>query len=184
MINKHIFFGVLVGMMCLNIQASGPALTEQDLIYTNDQMLNFSIEGYLTTHAPYLLPHAESISHWAGFSSISPKILLALMEHQSSIISAESSEGLSRPFGVLSDEVGFNKQLKDVTEQLAELHYEQSDHSNRPFSVVKLLSLKHSSQSGLSGSDSELSESFLRSYYRLFPHDPDPSIGGDAVPTD
>jgi LasA protease len=172
MINKNGFFALLVGVMCANLQASGPVLTEQDLIYTNDQMLDFSIEGYLTTHAPHLLPHAESISHWAGFSSISPKILFALMEHQSSIISTESSEGLSRPFGALSDKVGFNKQLKEITEQLAELHYEQRDYSNRSLSVVKLLSSKYSSQSGMSSNASELTESFFRTYYRLFPRDP------------
>jgi hypothetical protein len=172
MSNSKILFATVVGVFCVNVHASGPLLTEQDLIYTNDQMLNFSIEDYLNTCAPHLLPHAESISHWSGFSSISPKVLLALMEYQSSIISFESSAGMARPFGVLSEKVGFNEQVKDVTDQIAELHYEQSTDSNQPFSVVRLLSSKRSPESTSNGGISELSKSISRTYYRLFPAEP------------
>lgn len=166
---RGIHLAVVIGALCADAQGSGQVLTERDLIYTNDQMLNFSIEDYLQTNAPHLLPHAESISHWAGFSSISPKIVLALMEHESSIISIESNEGMSRPFGVLSNKVGFNEQLKDITNQLAELHYEQKNQSDYPFSVVQLLSSKCSSQSVLSSCVSESRDSISRAYYRLFP---------------
>jgi LasA protease len=74
------------------VQADGPALKEQDLIYNNEQILNFSIEDYLITYVPHLSPYAEAISHWAGFSSISPKILTILMEQQSSVYQLFSYE--------------------------------------------------------------------------------------------
>jgi LasA protease len=168
MTNSNILFAVVIGALCTSVQASGPVLTEQDLIYTNDQMLNFCIEDYLRIYAPHLLPNAESISHWAGFSSISPKILLTLMEHQSSIISIKSNEGMSCPFGALSDKVGFNEQLRDITNKLAELHYERSNHSDHHFSVLELLSSKYSNQPVLSSSINKLNESISRIYYRLF----------------
>jgi len=166
---SKILVAVVVGIFCSNLQASDPALTEQDLIYSNEQMLDFSVEAYLTTFAPHLISHAEIISHWAGFSSISPKILIALMEYQSSIISIESSEGLSRPFGELSDKTGFNEQLKDISNQLAELHYARSNDSNEPFSVTKLLSANSSFQSTSGRTLSELNTSFSSTYYQLFP---------------
>lgn len=168
---SKIFFAVVVGIFCSNLRASDPALTEQDLIYSNEQMLDFSVEAYLITFAPHLISHAESISHWAGFSSISPKILIALMEYKSSVISVESSEGMSRPFGELSGKDGFNEQLKDISNQLAELHYAHRNDSNEPFSVVKLLSANSSFQSISGRKMSELSASFSSTYYHLFPYE-------------
>jgi LasA protease len=169
MLTKNILIAVATGLMCSPLVASHPILTEQDLIYNNEQMLHFSIEGYLMTHAPHLALHAESISHWAGFTTISPKILIALMEYQSSIISIESSEGMSRPFGTLSDKVGFNEQLKEISNKLATLHYEQSRNSNHLFSVEKLLSDRNLHQSASNSSMSELGKKFSQTYFRLFP---------------
>jgi LasA protease len=169
MLTKNILLAVAASVLCSPAKANGPILTEQDLIYNNEQMLNFSVENYLMTHAPHLIPYAESISHWAGFTSISPKILIALIEYQSSLISIENSEDISRPFGSLSDKVGFNEQLKEISNKLAALHYEQGTNSNHTFSVVKLLTATHSYQSASSSSMSELSKKFSQTYYRLFP---------------
>jgi LasA protease len=163
---KSIYIAVATIAFNTPASATDPSLTEQDLIYNNEEMLNFSIETYVMTYAPHLLPYAESISHWSGYSSISPKILLALMEHQSSIISIESSEGLSQPFKSLSDKFGFSEQTKDVSNQLAELHYARKNHVDEPLTVIKLLSSKGSTQVS---SMSKLLESFSLVYYRLFP---------------
>jgi LasA protease len=163
---KCIFFAVATVVFSTPASATGPTLIEQDLIYKSEEMLNFSIEIYAMTYAPHLVPYVESISHWSGYSSISPKILLALMEYQSSIISIESSEGLSRPFNTLSDKFGFSEQTKDVSNQLAVLHYARNNHVDEPLSVIKLLSSKGSTQVS---SMSKLLESLSRVYYRLFP---------------
>jgi LasA protease len=169
MLTNNILIAVATGVLCSPLQASHPILTEQDLIYNNEQMLHFSIEDYLMTHAPHLSPHAETISHWAGFTTISPKILIALMEHQSSIISIESSEGMSRPFGTLSDKVGFDEQLKEISNKLATLHYEHNRNPNHLFSVEILLSDRNLLQSASSNSRSEPEKSFSQTYFRLFP---------------
>jgi LasA protease len=169
-LTKHIPIVLLSGSLCISAQANDNILTEQDLIYTPDQMLNFSIDDYLRTYSPHLLPHAEAISHWAGVSTISPKILIALMEQQTSIVSIENSEAMSRPFGDLSDKVGFNEQLIDVCDQLANLHYSQTNSTNRQFSVIRFLSSHSSSQDALSRSLSNVSERFSNTYHQLFPY--------------
>src|SRR5687768_18611278 len=64
-------------------------LSGQDLVYSYDEMFDFDIAAYLAKHAPHLVRHSESISHWAGYSSISPKVLIALMEQQSGVVSRQ-----------------------------------------------------------------------------------------------
>ena len=75
-----------------------PALNNS-LIYSYDEMFNFDIEAYLANQAPHLLPYSEVISHWSGYSSISPKVLLALIEQQSSLLTQQhkSAVALDRP---------------------------------------------------------------------------------------
>ena len=88
-------------------------------------MFNFDIEAYLASQAPHLLPYAEHISHWAGYSSISPKVLLTLLEQHSGLISDPNAEHarVQRPYGDLSRKIGFEAQLQDVANQLAERIY-------------------------------------------------------------
>lgn len=61
--------------------ASPQLLSQQNFVYTPSEMLDFDIEVYLQANAPELVEHAEVISHWAGRISISPKIILSLIEH-------------------------------------------------------------------------------------------------------
>ena len=49
-----------------------------------------SCTKYLADVAPHLLPHAEYMSHWCGFYSISPKLLLAIIEMRSGLVSARN----------------------------------------------------------------------------------------------
>lgn len=95
------------------------------LIYSYDEMFNFDIEAYLASQAPHLLPYAEHISHWAGYSSISPKVLITLIEQHSGVVSdaAADEARIQRPFAALSDKLGFGAQLQDVAHQLAERIY-------------------------------------------------------------
>ncbi|QSX77879.1 M23 family metallopeptidase [Agrilutibacter solisilvae] len=90
-------------------------LGAQDLVYSYDEMFDFDIPAYLGKHAPHLRPHAEVISHWAGYSGISPKVLIALMEQQSGVVSRRGgAQSMRRPFGALSKATGFNEQTRDV----------------------------------------------------------------------
>lgn len=100
------------------------------LVYSYDEMFNFDIEAYLASQAPHLLPYAEQISHWAGYSSISPRVLLALMEQQSGVLRATSlsPQQLAQPFAGLSAKPDFAGQLRDVADQLATRLYSAPQH--------------------------------------------------------
>lgn len=174
---KYVPLVFLTALLCTNIQADESLLKEPDLIYTNDQMLNFDAGEYLGTHAPHLLPHAEAISHWAGVSSISPKILIALMEHETSIVSIENRQVLSRPFGDLSDKEGFNEQLIDICNQLSTLHYEPVNNSIRQFSVARFLASKYTTPKSIS----ELTEDFSHTYFRIFTDDSESGVSAPML---
>ncbi len=102
-------------------QAEGVAASQaaNSLVYSHDEMFNFNIEAFLQTRAPALASQAEAISHWAGYSSISPKVLIALMEQQTGVISRAQKGVPNRPFGNLSRANGFAEQVRDVSHQLA-----------------------------------------------------------------
>jgi LasA protease len=100
---------------------------EGGLVYSYEEMFGFDIEDYLAANAPHLLPHAEVLSHWAGYTTISPRVLLALMELKTRAVSAgatASAEAQERPFGDLSARVGVAEQLHDVADQLATVLYD------------------------------------------------------------
>lgn len=109
--------------------AGSAPVTVSDLIYTPEEMFGFDIERYLAKRAPHLLGHSEAISHWAGYSSISPKVLIALMEQQSGVITRNRmrDNAMTRPFGKLSLRSGFDQQVEDVAEQLRVIVYSQRD---------------------------------------------------------
>ena len=100
------------------------------LVYSYDEMFNFDIEAFLASQAPHLLPYAEQISHWAGYSSISPRVLLALMEQQSGVLRStnHSAKQLKQPFAALSSKNDFAGQLQDVADQLATRLYSTPTH--------------------------------------------------------
>jgi murein DD-endopeptidase MepM/ murein hydrolase activator NlpD len=95
------------------------------LIYTPQEMLSFNIEDYLQHNAPHLVAYAETISHWCGYSSISPKIIIALIEYQTGLVSNAQPDpnDMETPLSSLSDSTGFSMQIKDVATQLAEAYY-------------------------------------------------------------
>ena len=100
------------------------ALSKRQIIYDYDEMLNFDIHKYLEENAPHLADKAEIISHYAGYSSISPKLLIALMEQESGLISVNKSlANTARPFGVLSSKSGFREQVEDISSRLATEFY-------------------------------------------------------------
>jgi hypothetical protein len=107
------------------------AQTANPLVYSYDEMFNFDIEAFLASQAPHLLPYAEQISHWAGYSSISPRVLLALMEQQSGVLRNpnQSAKQMAQPFATLSAKQDFASQLQDVADQLATRLYREPQHA-------------------------------------------------------
>jgi hypothetical protein len=122
-------------VMCgvLGVLAGSPAalqaseLGSEDFVYSYDEMFDFDIDAYLARRAPHLRKHAESISHWAGYSGVSPKVLIALMELQSGVVSGKNAkrDAMLRPFGNLADGNDFNAQTRDIALALREAMYER-----------------------------------------------------------
>lgn len=89
---------------------------------------HFDLADFLYVNAPALSDKQEVINHWAGYFSINPKIVLALMEMQSQIISNPSQKAFHRPLGQLSKKQGFDAQLQDVLGQLSQRFYAYEEH--------------------------------------------------------
>ncbi|MET1080668.1 MAG: M23 family peptidase, partial [Pseudomonas sp.] len=109
------------------VQKLAPASIEQP--FSNELFLYaadaeaFDLETYLAVNAPFLRDKKELIAHWSGYYSISPKVVLALMEQQSGLLSAPNAQKLKAPFAGLSKKRGFEKQLRDVLAQLSQRFY-------------------------------------------------------------
>ena len=102
---------------------------EDHLIYTTDEMLSFDVTTYLQQNAPHLTEYAEVISHWSGYSSISPRLLIALIEYNTGLISHPErlAKTQNKPMGALSKQTGFAEQVKDVAIRLATGYYQNLD---------------------------------------------------------
>jgi len=136
--NRPLFKPLLLAVLCtastLSIAHAGaPTLHSQDLVYQYDEMFDFNIDAWLKTHAPSLAAQAETLSHWSGYSGISPRVLLALMELQTGVVSSSqpSPASLERPFGTLVAASGFSAQLREVAETLRDAMYDAADRSTR-----------------------------------------------------
>ncbi|NOU52749.1 M23 family metallopeptidase [Pseudoalteromonas sp. JBTF-M23] len=143
-------------------------VNEQAFLFS-DNLQNFDLENFLLSYAPHLVEKKEVILHWAGYSSINPKLLLAMMESQSQILSSPDKQNLFMPFASLSTKIGFDNQVKDISLSLSKRYYayqkyrEENESSNQltsNASTVALLSLFQKQSAGLN--------ELLEQYERLF----------------
>lgn len=88
----------------------------------NNTLLNEDWDNYFALHASTLTDKQELILHWAGYNSINPKLILALIEQQSGLLS-KADVNIDSALAGLSDEHGFDAQLKDVTNKLSQRFY-------------------------------------------------------------
>ncbi|NMM40266.1 M23 family metallopeptidase [Pseudoalteromonas arctica] len=88
----------------------------------NNALLNEDWDNFFALHAPVLEDKKELILHWAGFTSINPKIILALIEQQSGLLSNPDAD-ITNPLAGLSDEQGFDAQVEDVVTKLSQRFY-------------------------------------------------------------
>ncbi|MDT8997933.1 M23 family metallopeptidase [Paucibacter sp. APW11] len=144
------------------------------MLYSHAEMFSFDTESYLLAHAPQLAQYAETISHWAGYSSISPRVLLTLIEQHSGLISRpEQRAALNRPMGSLSKQTGFNAQVRDVADQLARRLYESAPHEaaaefgNESAQFTPLRALLTNSN----GNEQEFAATYQRLFGRAFDTD-------------
>ena len=134
-LQNRVLCSVLTGLLAAHAASASavePMLQGQDLVYAYDEMFDFDTETWLQTHAPHLQDRAEVISHWAGYSGISPKVLLALMQVQSGVLDpAPSTDALERPFGALVPAMGFNEQVHEAAQSLRDALYDGADPGTR-----------------------------------------------------
>ena len=138
-------------------------IPEEIIIYTPNEMLSFNIENYFEKNSPHLLPYAEIISHWSGYTSISPKIIITLIEQQTKLISTNqfSNELLQKPLSTLSTQSGFSAQVRDVASQIATRYYQLQKSKNEATS--KTIHIE-SEESNIS-----VNTHFIQKYQQLFP---------------
>lgn len=92
-------------------------------IYSNDEMLNFNVESYLSNNYNDLVQFAKTLTYWSGRSSVSPKVLTTLIVMQNSINGSYVGVDSNTPFGVLSNKMGFAEQTEDVSLKLSAAFY-------------------------------------------------------------
>jgi len=123
--DMKILYRMFLAAAVLSTASNAQASPEASLIYSYQEMQSFDLKGYLKKNAPYLANQSETISHWAGYTSISPKVLLTLIEVQTSGISSASSYVTEHPFGQLSVKTSFSDQVGDVATRLADAYYRE-----------------------------------------------------------
>ncbi|MEM7356311.1 MAG: M23 family metallopeptidase, partial [Acidobacteriota bacterium] len=99
-----------------------PAIHNSRLIYSAEEKLGRDLDRLLEASAPHLLPQRETLSHWAAFAGISPRVVLTLMELRSGAVRGVLANPL-RPLGDQVPESGFSDQLREGLGQLADHFY-------------------------------------------------------------
>ncbi|RJE78014.1 peptidase M23 [Pseudoalteromonas sp. MSK9-3] len=99
------------------------AIDENEFVF-NNTLQTQDWDAFFYRNAPHLLEFKEIILHWAGHSSINPKLLLALMELQSNVLSEPTKLNIVSPFGTLSDKLGFAEQVQDLAITLNQRFYQ------------------------------------------------------------
>lgn len=115
------------------------SLSEANLIIISDDQFVFNNElalldwdNVFASYFPHLQPYQETIMHYAGYYSINPKLLISLIESESSLVTEPSDKGYSSPFGTLSKKKGFKLQIKDVASKLSKRFYAYKKLSLQP----------------------------------------------------
>ncbi|WP_338844728.1 hypothetical protein V8J88_13870 [Massilia sp. W12] len=150
---------------------NGLAKHDNPLIYSHQEMFQFDIAGWLQNNAPHLKQHAEVISHWAGYTSVSPRVLIALMEHQTGMVSRQAgfAANSEQPFAALSNEKGFAQQVRDVADQIAQQLYAPLAHPGAAeFQQSGTSVLQKMLAKGRSLKAENAEQDFAATYSRLF----------------
>ncbi|OZG69747.1 metalloendopeptidase [Hahella sp. CCB-MM4] len=144
-------------------------ISDDQFIYSYQEMLNFDVEAYLQEHAPHLADKAEIITHWAGYSTVSPKVLLTMIEMKTGLLSQNKAAFMMAPMGDLSSESGFSEQVEDIASTLATSYYQSIDQeqSNLSFAGEGFAAQSLSTELR-NDTDGDL-DKFQEVYHRLFP---------------
>ncbi|MBU6954997.1 pre-peptidase C-terminal domain-containing protein [Hahella sp. HN01] len=146
-------------------------ISDEQFIYSYQEMLTFDVAAYLKRNAPHLLDQTEVITHWAGYSTVSPKVLLTLIEMQTGLVSGARTASLQRPLGDLSERDGFSAQVEDIAMRLAKAYYSTVNQEQKSLSVsgedIATRALSRALMNNAAGD----AEEFATVYQRLFPQE-------------
>lgn len=98
---------------------------QNDAFIDGPVTIDFSWIDYLQQQAPHLLEYAEIFSHWGGSASINPKLLIAIMELNSEMITLENAEAMANPFATHFIAENFNAQISQTLLTLS-FHFYQA----------------------------------------------------------
>ena len=112
-----------------------------DAAFVYDPLIeSFDLKLYLENNAPDLVVSYELISHWSGYYSINPKVILAFMKYASTAISLQfSSEHESADdFLQLHDKADFAQTLQQQVKRLSAYFYAYKQLSLQQLSLQKI----------------------------------------------
>jgi LasA protease len=150
-------------------------LEDADFLY-GPRLLDFNLNAFLEQAAPHLVPYSTAISHWSGLYSISPKVLLTVMEMRSSAVS--NPAGLADPFAGLAGNGDFETQIRYALASLFEDYYayrravpqrDAGDGMNASTYALLTFFRGASSVAAFAGSASDTAGTFAATLGRLFP---------------
>jgi LasA protease len=156
-------------------------LEDRDFLY-GPALLDFDLKAFLASNAPHILPYADFISHWCGYYSVSPKVILTIMEMRTEIISKNvAGQAIQNPLAGLVAGSGFEEQVRNM---LAALYADFYTYRNAVQNTRGTISLNSASFALLNvfrgsstpvafASSAELVRGrFNETYSRLFPSTP------------
>lgn len=155
-------------------QIRNRTLSDANFIYTNDELLTFDVKAYLQKHYPVLADHASGFTHWSGFTTVSPKVLISLIVMQNLVDGQfNTALDLDKPFGNLSEKTGFNEQLADVATRLSSAYYQAKkagvEHKG-DYAIQQLLTETTGGQTRSSSTRLQY-RSFDQSFFDFFPEE-------------
>lgn len=103
-------------------KANSTILSDDQFVFNNELAL-LDWDNIFASYFPHLLPHQETIMHYAGYYSINPKLLISIAESKSRLATSPSKKSYLFPFGDLSNKEGFEAQIKDVANKLSKRFY-------------------------------------------------------------
>jgi LasA protease len=160
-------------------------IEDADFVYSS-RLASFNLPDYIDRTAPHLSPYAEHISHWCGYYSISPLVLLSVMEMRSGIVSAASPQ-VDDPFAGLVSGSTLQEQVLNALAALAHDFYAYRAAIPAPDATAinagtyALLNLfrGETAPAAFASSAAPIRSALLETLSELFP---DARRGGDDIP--
>ncbi|MBD1557790.1 M23 family metallopeptidase [Vibrio sp. S9_S30] len=118
------------------LDISSPQLINDRVFLYGPELYEMDWDDFFAQNAPLLAEKKEVIMHWAGYASISPKLILSLIEMQSGLVSEPDEEKLENPLPGLTNKIGFDAQVKAVTLRLSQRFYAFEEALNREKSAL------------------------------------------------